>query len=173
MHIYTLRNTIIGSADILNGKLICVHHDKDKTGHLRFIDITTKTVIWETTSLVETNETKDGIVFKTSSGSTYDFIDVATLVPTYIPAAVVEEHINIDFTVVDEHHDYRPIHYGDGYDRTDYEFSRDISEEEFIAFLKSHNINTRTVQEHPYQDYAKLEGSGTKWTYKWIRCYTD
>lgn len=173
MHIYTLRNTIIGNADVLNGKLLAVHHDKDNTGHLRFINVTNKTIIWETTSLVETKETKDGVIFKTSSGSTYDFIDVATLVPTYNPPTVVEMPINIDFTVVNEKHDYKPIHYGDGYNRTDYEFSRDISEEEFIAFLKEKKICTRTEQEHPYQDYAKFEGSGKKWAYIWVLCYTD
>lgn len=173
MHVYTLRNAIFGKADVLNGKLLAVRHDKEKTGHLMFIDITSKTVIWETTSMIESVETKDGIIFKTASGSSYDFIDVVTLVPTYNPPTVVEMPVEIDFIVVNEKTDYRPIHYGDGYDRTAYEFSREITEKEFIAFLEKKNICTRTKQEYPYQDYAKIEGSGTKWTYTWVRCYTD
>lgn len=173
MRVYTLRNTIFGNGDVLNGKLLAVRHNKEKTGHLMFIDITSKTVIWETTSMVESIETKDGIIFKTASGSSYDFIDVVTLVPTYNPPTVVEMPVVIDFAVVSKNHDYLSIHYGGGYDLDEYEFSREITEKEFLAFLKEEKLCTRTTQEYPYQDYAKISGSGKKWTYKWIRCYTD
>lgn len=175
MHIFTLRNKIEGSAEDLNGKLIVIKRNKEN-GHVYFFDIMTKKALRETTRVVKETETADGLIIETSSGAKYDFIDVQTLIPTYVHGEVKPETPKapvIDFKVVKSTSSHRNIHYGDGYDMTDYEFDRDITEEEFVEFLHQEGKNIRTTQEYPYQDYAKISGSGNKWQYKWILCYTD
>lgn len=74
--------------------------------------------------------------------------------------------------VVNKTEEHKPIHYGDGFDKTNFTFNREVSEEEFLAFLKENNYRISPKAEW-YNDYTKIEGSGNTWSYIWVRVYTD
>jgi hypothetical protein len=177
MHIYTLSAPLDGEKSILNGRLLLVRIDKNDK-RLKIADAITREDIWVTTPIFVSRESDVGACFVTQSGSTYDFVNVEALIPTTkvfsntSEDAVHEEEPTVDFVVVNCEESHRPIYYGDGYDKYVFEFSREINEAEFLAFLKKEGRPTNK-QEHMFQDYAKLQGKGTKWTYTWVRCYTD
>jgi hypothetical protein len=177
MHIYTLRKPMDGDKAILNGKLLLLRIGKGD-GRLKIADALTKEDLWLTTPVVINRGGNEGVHFVTESGTVYDFINVESLIPTrqIVPTATTEmahaEDPVVDFTVVSCGQSHKQIHYGDGYDKFTFEFSREIDEFEFVAFLKQEGYRI-TKQEYPYQDYSKVDGKGTNWTYTWVRCYTD
>lgn len=78
-----------------------------------------------------------------------------------------------DLTVIIVTNDYKPIRYGDGYDKHEFVFNRNITEEEFYDFLNTNNYNLHSNPVGWWDDYSKIEGCDNKWTYTWIRRYTD
>ena len=68
--------------------------------------------------------------------------------------------------------EYKPINYGNGYDKTTFVFNRELSEAEFIQFLNENKYQIHE-QEGWWDDHSKIEGKGQKWIYTWVRVYTD
>lgn len=86
MRIFTLRNKMTGKVQrILNGKLLLI---RQISNHLQLIDACTHTVLVNTSSIVDEKEVPDGIVFRTQSGTKYDFVDVRSLIPTNVESFV-------------------------------------------------------------------------------------
>ena len=52
--------------------------------------------------------------------------------------------------------------------QTTYTFSRNISDEEFISFLKEMKQEIKN-QSAWWEDYSTIKGSGNTWTYTWVR----
>lgn len=181
MTVFTLkekiREDLVGS--VLNGKVFVVKKNSED-GRAAFIDLDTKKVILHTTEV--TSIFRDGfdMTINTISGSKYKLVDVRSFIPTLEPESVVSDaepvvvpSVNIsDISVVFENRTSKHINYGDGFDMTEFEFNRDINEEEFREFLTREGYNLKPYTEW-YSDYAKIEGSGKKWTYTWVRVYTD
>lgn len=86
MHIYTTRKPMDGSKEIINGKLLMIRKVKsgENVGGVDIIDVCSREILRRTTRVMEREMTSDGITFKTYSGAEYDFIDVSTLIPTYV-----------------------------------------------------------------------------------------
>ncbi len=86
MRIFTLRNKMTGNVQkILNGKLLLI---RQISNHLQLIDACTHTVLVNTSGIVDENEVPDGIVYRTQSGTKYDFVDVRSLIPTNVESFV-------------------------------------------------------------------------------------
>ncbi len=167
----------------LNGKCFFI---KAKVGAPMFLyDATDKgrTCLWMTSDVLSVIETS-GIQYKyldvETRNSKYQFVDVATVIPTALSLeADSEEVVSNDVTeaapieMVNSTRDYKPIHYGDGYDLVNYEFNRDITREEFISWCEENKLRTNERPRYPFESYAEISGAGTKWTHKTILCYTD
>ncbi|MCM1232597.1 MAG: hypothetical protein NC489_20930 [Ruminococcus flavefaciens] len=90
-----------------------------------------------------------------------------TPVPKTAPAIDIS---NIE--VVDKATSYKGINYGDGYDKTEFTFNREITEEEFMTFLLANKYRIHNADGW-WDNHSKIEGSGAKWTYTWVLAYTD
>ena len=163
---------------VLNGKVFVVK--KLPEGNVSFIDLETKKAIWYTTPVVNVDRNGYFMTITTYSGSVYELIDVKSLIPTFEPESVVvkaevvpESKIDIsDISVVSENRKHQHIHYGDGFDKTEFEFNREITEEEFVEYLKVNGYKISPFDKW-YNDYSKIEGKGNKWVYTWVLVYTD
>lgn len=78
--IYTLRTEYVGALEHLNGKMFTIKLDCD--GHMTLNDVTTGDWLRKTTRIVKTEETVNGVVYTTQSGTVYDLIDVSSILPS-------------------------------------------------------------------------------------------
>lgn len=164
--IYTLRNAL-PNGHFLNGRVFIakkIPEDNDNF-HVEFLVLETGKV-WLTTTVIQKLATNDGVIIQTKN-TKYDLVRVETLIPTKAENTESNEPI-----VVSKVYDAKAIHYGDGYYKYTYEFDRDLTEDEFVAFCEKNGY--KIIPEGPwYQDYSKVEGSGKIWTYTMINRYTD
>ena len=78
-----------------------------------------------------------------------------------------------NFSIISVSHSHKNINYGDGYDRTSFMFDRDVTEEEFLNFLKENNFRIHEAKGW-WDDHSKIECKNKKWwVYTWILAYTD
>lgn len=78
--IYTLRTENVGALEHLNGKMFTIELDCD--GHMTLNDVTTGDWLRKTTRIVKAEETMNGVVYTTKSGTVYDLIDVSSILPS-------------------------------------------------------------------------------------------
>ena len=71
--------------------------------------------------------------------------------------------------------EYKPINYGDGWDKYTYEFSEPVTEIEFIKYVAEHTNHMFQFDSNYYRDYSSIERSKDGLTLKWVwnRVYTD
>ena len=169
MKVYTLKETKTGGSACLNGKLFKVK--KDDKGRAVFVDIITDKVIWVTAEIQEKLNTNYGVRFTTKRGSTYELVNVLSLIPTTTASkeVVIEGSA---LRVVRKEETSKAISYGDGYNKTEFEFNFDITEDEFIKYLLTNGYKIYDQQAW-YEDHSEISGSGRNWVYKWVRVYTD
>ena len=185
MTVFTLKEKFEATdpKSVLNGKVFVVKKLLPE-GNVSFIDLTTKKAIWYTTGVVNVERNDYCMTINTYSGSVYELIDVRSLIPTFelkpevaeletITTAIVPSTVDIsNIEVVSENKKYKHIKYGDGFDKTEFVFNRDITEEEFIEYLKVNGYRISPFDKW-YNDYSKIEGEGNKWVYTWVLVYTD
>lgn len=180
MKIRTLREKLEtdNPRSCLNGKMFFVKANA-VDGHVVLVDAETERILWKTSPISAENifKTDDGVKFITDHGTEYDFVNVSSLIPTRSQDGidVAEDSVlPIALGVISKNHEYKPIYYGDGYDKYVYMFDREITIDEFIKFVENEfSRELRFIQEYPYQDYDKVDGSGNEWTFTHILCYTD
>lgn len=172
MKIWTLKSQLVGKGDILNGKLFYIKKDHHESAV--FIDLETQMEIWVTTPIVDIKIDGNCKILTTRSGSTYEVVEVTSLIPT---KAVMEINTPIEnhkdsITVIDKKHTSRLINYCDGFDKSEFTFNRNITEEEFTAWLLENSYKIHTA-EGWWDQYSKITGDGNKWTHSWIDPYKD
>ena len=193
--LFTLAAPMSGSThSILNGKVFTIRQNSDTDDHLVFTDCATRTVILETTSLVNKVDLGTKMIIKTSSGTEFILLKVEYLIPTAAAETPVEEAPS-NFEAVSEEHIFRHIDYGDGYDGSVYHFDRKVSYDEFVSFCKRKNlrmVDEIDVAKPWYVDYPLVVRGAMKsgsrigpderhtrkddsmvWTYMVVRPYTD
>ena len=156
-----------GAPAVVGGKVIKV---RTLDGQYCFIDFFTNKTLWYTTAgkweVINSNTCR-----LTTTNTVYEFVKLNNL-PEEIADPLAEKDGPSNFEVISEDKDYKPINYGDGYDRRTFKFSREITREEFTAFLTDRKFDL-TPKGPWWQDYAEIEGSGDTWVYTWVRVYTD
>lgn len=80
--ILTLASKETGELASLNGKIFYVKINPD-TNHAIFVDVLTNAILRETTSVENIRRTNTTIIFSTSSGKTYNLVDVFSLIPSF------------------------------------------------------------------------------------------
>ena len=166
--IYTMKESKTGEAACLNGKLLKVK--KNDRGSAVFVDVTNDNAIWVTTEIQEKLNTVYGVKFTTKSGSVYELVNVLTIIPTATVRELVIEGTTLE--VVRKEETSKAISYGDGYNKTEFEFNFDITEDEFIKYLIANGYKIHE-QEAWYEDHSEISGDGRNWVYNWVRVYTD
>lgn len=180
---------------VLNGKIFVVHINPDNN-HMVISDVLTNCVLLESTHIVKKEETEDGFIVETSSGTVYDFLKVSSLIPTCEAddEPVVPRHRIVAPMPVDSIHIFRHINYGDGYNGMVFHFATAINYDEFLAYCKTAELNLMDKLENYewYENHAEIirgameDGqridhsnrgkSGDKsmyWTYLEVHPYTD
>lgn len=200
-HIYLITNPAELNPDAgLAGKLLRVYQ-KNPKDRVQFFDAVTMESIWRTTPATCEKTTIGGTAYLTitTQNSVYRLIQVnremlATMMSIMIPQedenaeaaaeqpAAEPEAPAVEETpaepevpaleVVHKKESHKPIHYGDGYDKIEFEFNREIDQGEFLDWLKANNYRLHDAQGW-WDDHTKIEGSGKNWTYIWVRVYTD
>lgn len=148
-----------------------------KTGEALFSDYFTDEALWETTQGKWSDHGNGNYTLQTQH-TTYRFMEITNL-PDAVKApkkgkVVAEEPAPAipAIEVVDKKRSHKPINYGNGYDKTEFTFNREITEDEFLEFLKENKYRLHEA-EGWWDNHHKIEGKGTKWTYTWVLAYTD
>ena len=170
MKIYTLKETMTGNASCLNGKIFKVK--KDEKGRAVFVDIITDQVIWVTTNILEKINTDCGVKFITKRGSIYELVNILSIIPSTPSPKEIKVDEDDVLKVISTEQSSKSINYEDGYDKTVFEFNCTITEDVFIKFLLANGYKIHE-QEAWYEDHSVISGEGFKWTYTWVRVYTD
>lgn len=176
---------------ILNGRIVRIKKSKD--GCLHIYDAVYGDLLINTTSVYDRDDEPGGfITIRTESGTDYHFRRLDFLIPTAYaaqppepsedpkedPKDKPEEKVpeppapEFSFNVINEEETWKDIHYGDGHRQIEYTFDREITRDEFLKFCeaKGHDLKPEGAW---YEDYAMIFGEGSKWTYRWVRRYTD
>lgn len=171
---------------VLNGRIFRIKKSDDNI--MKVFDALDKTELMTSTTIIDRVDTDDGhVIIKTSSGTVYHLRRLESLLPTAkavepaepapapvefpSPEKIAEATGKPDFEVVETKENFKPIHYGDGYDEVVYTFSRDITEDEFRKFCEDrHMMKEKGAW---YENYSTIFGKGNVWTYRWVRVYTD
>ena len=171
MSIYAIKpelSTNIRANERLTGKLFLIDEFPDGL-HIR--DIITGNLIWLTTSVVDKEIRNNNIIVIHTLNSKYYFEEMSEVLYRYIDKDKCKTEVNkndIDsndeIIVINKLVTNKPIHYGDGFDQTIFEFNRSITKDEFMKFLKDNDYQIQETQEKLFDN---------QWVYKWIRCYTD
>jgi len=166
------------AAEILTGKIIRVR--QSKTGEFHFSDYFTKHPLWQTTPGEWNQEDPSGVYTLKTENTLYRLARINNMPDCWAAPPERQEEkteeeqpvTKVPFTVVDKKTEFKGINYGDGYKKTVFTFSRDITEEEFIEFLKENKYKLHEATGW-WDDHSKIEGKGSVWTYTWVLAYTD
>lgn len=71
--------------------------------------------------------------------------------------------------------EYKPIHYGDGHETTEFIFDGPVTEAEFIQYCKENGLPTESKSEVPwYKDYGIIQKVADYiWRHTHVMRYTD
>ena len=164
MTIYTLKQKYDDPIrGILNGKIFIIRRNSDLT--MTFVDVDNRDELLTTKEVIVIKSDVDGLIKIYTVDGVYELIDIKTIIPTksFNPA---------DVKVISKIHDHKNINYGDGYDKTKFVFNKDLTEYEFVEYLKLNHYNIKPYEAW-YYDYSKIEGAGNTWTYTMVHVYTD
>jgi hypothetical protein len=77
------------------------------------------------------------------------------------------------FNLVSKSSSHKGINYGDGYFKTIFIFDKEITEDEFIQYLKDEGYEIKPKTDEWWNDYTVITGGGTQWQWKKVLVYTD
>lgn len=138
---------------------------KDKENHAIFISPDKKTCFCKTSYVVDTYKADGYLRLSTVNGHRYHL-----WATEQVPED--EEVKPAELTVLSKQVTSKGINYGNGFNKTAFKFNRPCTKEEFVEFLKRNNYNLHET-DNWWDNYSELSGSGSDWTYTWVRVYTD
>ena len=162
-----IQNLHNGSVEAVGGKILKI---RTLDGEFLFVDYFAGNTLWYTTA-GKWEVTDPNTCRLTTTNTVYEFVRLNNL-PAEMADPQAEKNDPSKFEVIGEKEDFKGINYGDGYNKHTFQFSREITEEEFVAFLTERKFDL-TPKGDWWKNYAKIEGSGDTWVYTWVLVYTD